>query len=82
MIQPLVTGDPPSLKAALVAASDEARGTAYNTIIKNVKDLCSRAVHKPEASSNYQRPEALFILRTAESSIALLGNLLSPPSST
>lgn len=77
-IQQARPGNPP-LKELLSAKTDATRGAAYAGIVTQVKELGNRAVHKPDASVNFSRAEALFILRTAESAIALLGQLLPPP---
>jgi hypothetical protein len=68
-------GSAPSLREVLVARTDASRGDAYNSIVSKAKELCNRAVHKPESSFSYSRHEALFIVRVVESSIALLGQL-------
>jgi hypothetical protein len=68
------------LKDLLSARTDDVRGTAYAAIIKQIKDICSRAVHKPDASVSFARAEALYVARAAEASIALLGALIAPPS--
>jgi hypothetical protein len=80
-------GDGPPLKEMLAVSTDVKRGAAYASIITDIKDICSRTIHKPDAAINYTRAEALFVVRTAESCIALLAALVpipsqSPPLST
>lgn len=65
----------PSVEQMLVAATDEDRGAAYVAIMKQAKAVCHKAVHKPEASIPITRAEALFVLRTAENCMALVGEL-------
>jgi hypothetical protein len=65
------------LKEVLTARTDKARGEAYTGIISRAKALCNLAVHKPETTVSYSREEALFVLRTVEAAVALLGNLLA-----
>lgn len=71
----------PSIEQMLVAATDDVRGAAYVTIMKKAKEVCHRVVHTPEASVPITRAEALFVLRTAENCIALVGDLIgqAPP---
>jgi hypothetical protein len=61
------------LKELFVSRTDPKRGEWYTTIISRAKDLASRAIHHPNESLQYSRSEAMFVLRTVESSIALLG---------
>lgn len=68
----------PSLKELFAARTDIERGEIYGGIITHLKSVCNRAVHKPEASLEFSRAEAVFVVRTAESGIALLGQLLRP----
>jgi hypothetical protein len=63
------------IRAVLSAMTDDERGMRYARMITDLKEVCSRAVHKPEAAVNYSRHEAIFIVRTAESLIALLGGV-------
>jgi hypothetical protein len=74
-----VRADGPPLKEMLAIPTDPDRGEAYAAIITNVKNICSRTIHKPDATINYTRAEALFVVRTAESCIALLGALVPAP---
>lgn len=71
-----VRGNGPALKDLLAVPTDDVRGEAYAGILNRLKELCNRAIHKPEATVSYSRPEAIFIIRTAESIIALIGQLL------
>jgi hypothetical protein len=66
----------PPIEQMLVAATDEVRGAAYVTIMKQAKEICHKAVHKPEASIPITRAEAVFVLRTAENCMALVGELV------
>lgn len=75
VIQDARGGGPP-LKDLLATTTDSARGEIYAGIVTKLKELCNRAVHKPEATVNYTRSEASFILRAAESIIVLIGQLL------
>lgn len=66
-------------KAALTPRSDERRAGGYAGVFSNLKVLANVTVHPGGAPVVYSRSEALFVLRTTENLLALLGDLTSKP---
>jgi hypothetical protein len=71
-------GNEKELREVLSARTDKDRGEAYTGIISRAKTLCNLVVHKGEIDTACSREEALFVLRTTEAAVALLGDLLAP----
>lgn len=62
-------------KLTLTPRSDERRAEAYASVFSKVKVLANVTVHPGGAPVVYSRSEALFVLRTTENLLALLGDL-------
>lgn len=64
-------------KQTLAPRSDERRAGGYAGVFSNLKLLANVTVHPGGAPTVYSRSEALFVLRTTENLLALLGDLTS-----
>lgn len=69
-------GDEDGLRIALASATDDRRAKEFVGIIGRIKQLGAFAHHDlGEAGVEYSRAESLFIIRTTESILALVGSL-------
>ena len=64
-----------SLKALLVRATDEKRGTEYAGIVSKLKQLAAFAHHDFGSPLTYSRTETQFIIRTTEGILSLASSL-------
>lgn len=64
-------------KALMIAGSDEKRGQEYYGILSRVKQLAAMKSHDFGANIDFSRIEALFILRTTENLLSLIGYMAS-----
>ncbi len=65
-------------KAALTPRTDERRAAEYAGVLSGLKELAAMTVHPSGQPVVYSRSEALFVVRTTENLLALLGDLTSP----
>jgi len=68
-----------ALKEQLVAKTDKKRAGEYMSFIARIKQLAGCAVHDFKPASEYSRIEALFVIQSTESIIALLNGLTELP---
>jgi hypothetical protein len=66
-------------KTALTPKTDERRAKEYAGVFTGMKELAALTVHPSGQPVVYSRSEALFVVRTTENLLALLGDLTSKP---
>lgn len=64
-------------KAALAPRTDERRAAEYAGVFSRLKELAAMTVHNRSEPLVYSRSEALFVVRTTENLLALVGDLTS-----
>jgi len=65
-----------ALKPKLIAGSDAKRGDFYYGILSRIKQLSDMTRHDYGADVVFSRTESLFVVRTTENLLSLIGEFL------